>query len=86
MLMNTVIAVALGYAPLNGTGPEIVQANPKAEQMIGSYNQYTDKNGVTHVTGLDRLGRLYQLTLDRSGHVYATIGIWDVAFDVSEPA
>ncbi len=86
MLLSTILAVALGYAPVKDGATQIVRPDRQAEQMIGRYRQTVDKNGRTHVRGFDRLGRAYDLTLDQSGDVEGTVGTWDIAFHVEVSA
>ena len=53
MLMSTVVAVALGVAPLNYTGqPETISGDYSA--VVGRYVQRTDKKGVIHLSGFSR--------------------------------
>ena len=85
MMMTTVLAVALGLAPVKDDGrAQLVRVEPQAEQMIGRYSQTIDARGRTHVHGFDRLGRPYELTLDGHGNVEGTVGPWSIAYHVSE--
>jgi hypothetical protein len=85
MMMSTILAVALGMAPVKEDGrPQLVQVDPQTEQMVGRYSQTIDRRGRTHVRGSDRLGREYELTLDGRGNVDGTVGPWSVSFHVSE--
>lgn len=87
MLMSTVLAVALGLTPVKENGrPQIVEVGTDATQQIGRYSQTVDSRGLTHVRGFDRLGREYELTLDRKGHVEGTVGAWSVTFQIGEPS
>jgi len=87
MMMSAVVAIALGVAPVPESGsPQLVQVDAKMAAQIGRYRQFTDRSGKTHVRGFDRLGRAYDLTIDKNGHVQGQAGNWDVSFDVTDAA
>jgi hypothetical protein len=81
MLMTTVVAVALGVAPVN-QDPQPVTGD--YSNRIGRYSQVVDRRGTTHVTGRDRLGTPYDLVMDKHGNVEATVGERVVTFRVKE--
>jgi hypothetical protein len=89
MIMNAVLAVALGLAPVkSGQEVQVIQYNPSAYVgLIGRYNQSTDRGGTTHLNGFDRLtGRPFDITVARNGRVEGTVGEMYVTFNVSEGA
>ena len=81
MLMPTVVAVALGVAPVT-QDPQPV--NGDYSSRIGNYSQSIDRQGTTHVRGRDPRGRAYELTVDRNGNVEASVGERVVNFRVIE--
>jgi len=82
--MSTVVAVAIGVAPLRNNGqPEIVQGDYSA--AVGRYAQRTDKKGVMHLSGFSpQNGAPFEITVTQDGHVDATVGESYVTFEVSE--
>ena len=79
-MMTTVIAVALGLAPTDGTVPLV---GPDTEKMIGSYSETVDDTGTTHLRGVNRrTGQLYHLTVNPYGRVEGSVGDWVVTFNV----
>ena len=87
MLMSAVIAVALGLVPVAENGPaQAVKVDARTAAQVGRYVQFTGKDGRTHVRGFDRLGRSYDLTIDRDGQVRGQAGNWDVAFQIRDAA
>lgn len=81
MLMSTVLAVALGVAPVNHD-PQSVAGDYSSQ--VGAYSQFVDRRGTTHVTGRDRRGRSYELVMDKRGNVEATVGERLITFRVKE--
>ena len=64
MLMNAILAVALGLAPVK-----------------------TDKAGVTHLRGFDRMtGKPFDIAVRQDGRVEGSVGDAYVTFTVSEAA
>jgi len=87
MMIDEIVAVALGFAPVNeGQVPQIVRVNDEVVSGVGRYTQRMGKDGKIRVCGFDRLGRSYDLTIDRNGHVEGDTGIWHVSFDVTNAA
>jgi hypothetical protein len=89
MILNAVLAVALGLAPVkSGQQVQVIQYNPSDYAgLIGKYNQSTDRNGNTHLTGYDRLtGRPFDIAVARDGRVEGTVGETYVTFIVSQAA
>jgi hypothetical protein len=86
MFMTTIVAIALGFAPIKQDG----SVEPSRDNYIGAvgrYSQIVDRAGTNHVRGFNRLtGAPYELTVDRNGHVQGTVGDWDIAFSVKEAA
>ena len=89
MIMNAVLAVALGLAPMkSGQEVQVIQYNPSDYSgLIGRYNQSTDRGGTTHLSGFDRLtGRSFDIAVAKDGRVEGTVGETYVTFNVSEGA
>jgi len=88
MMMSAVVAVALGLAPVkDSASPQVVTFDDaQIAHQIGRYQQFTGKDGKTHLQGFDRIGRGYDLAIDSNGHVTGEVGIWDVSFDVKDAA
>jgi len=83
MLMSTVVAVAIGVAPLKqGSAAETVAGD--LSNQIGTFSQRVDRRGTTHIRGTDRRGSSYEITLDRRGNVEANIGDSVVTFRVQD--
>lgn len=81
MLVSTIVAVALGIAPVQQDGT--VTGN--YDQMVGRYVETVDAAGITHVRGFNRLtGARYELDLDKRGNVEATVGDWAISFRVQQ--
>jgi hypothetical protein len=89
MLMNAVLAVALGLAPMKaGQNVQVIHYNPSDYTgLIGRYSQSTDRRGVTHLSGFDRLsGKPFDIAVAQDGQVEGTVGDMYVTFHVSEGA
>ena len=89
MIMNAVLAVALGLAPVkSGQEVQVIQYNPSDYSgLISRYNQSTDRGGTTHLSGFDRLtGRPFDIAVAKDGRVEGTVGDTYVTFRVSEAA
>ena len=89
MIMNAVLAVALGLAPVKpGVETQVIQYNSTDYAgLIGRYQQSTDRRGTTHLTGYDRLsGRPFDIAVRQNGQVEGTVGELYVTFTVSEAA
>ncbi len=83
MLMSTIVAVALGLAPVQqGSGAQIVSGDYSAK--VGQFAQYVDRHGTTHLKGRDRRGIAYDLVMDKHGYVEANFGDQVVYFRVQE--
>ena len=89
MIMNAVLAVALGLAPLHANGG-VQTFNYKPNDyagLIGRYQQSVDAKGYTHLRGFDRVsGRPFELTVARDGRVEGTVGEMYMTFTVQEAA
>jgi hypothetical protein len=89
MIMNAVLAVALGLAPMkSGQEVQVIQFNPgDYAGLIGRYDQSTDRSGTTHLRGFDRMtGRPFDIAVASDGRVEGTVGETYVTFSVSERA
>jgi hypothetical protein len=83
MIIATVVAVALGLAPVNESkASETVSGD--YSKAIGLYSQTVDRRGTSHVRGIDSRGVPYELMLDKRGNVEATVGDRVVSFRVQE--
>jgi hypothetical protein len=86
MIMATVVAVALGVAPLKENGAAELVAGDYSAQ-IGRYSQRIDVRGVTHLSGFSpRDGAPFDITVAPDGHVEATVGDRYVTFEISKPS
>ena len=88
IITTAVLAVALGIAPVKDSrSPQLVQVDEAAAAaQIGRYEQFVGKDGTTHIRGFDRLGRSYDLTIDRNNHVQGQVGDWFVDYSFAEAA
>ena len=88
MIMNAVLAVALGLTPVKpGIETQVIPYNPtEYSGLIGRYHQSTDSRGTTHLTGFDRDGRPYDIAVTSNGRVEGTVGGLYVTFTVSDAA
>jgi hypothetical protein len=89
MILNAVLAVALGLTPVkSGQDVQVIHYNPSDYAgLIGRYNQSTDRGGTTHLSGFDRLsGRPFDIAVAKDGRVEGTVGETYVTFTVSEGA
>ena len=83
MIMTTVVAVALGLAPVKDGSAQIVSGNYAT--AVGSYSQTVDRQGRTHLRGFNRFnGAPYEITVDKDGKVEGTVGDYVVSFRVAE--
>jgi hypothetical protein len=83
MLISTVVAVALGVAPVN---PDNQVIAGDYSSQIGRYSQFVDRRGTTHLRGRDARGVSYDLVMDRNGFVEASVGDRVVSFRVKQQA
>ena len=84
MLMTTVVAVALGLAPVKQDG-SVQPASDNYSNTVGRYSQTVGRDGKTHLRGFNRLTAApYDLTVDTSGHVEGVVGDWYVTFQVTD--
>jgi len=84
MIMATVVAVAIGLAPINeSSASQTVSGDYSA--AVGRYSQTVDRHGTSHVRGVDSRGIPYELVLDSRGYVEAIVGERAVSFRVQEP-
>lgn len=79
MLMSTVVAVALGLAPVKQDG----SVTGDYSDIVGRYWQTVDAHGKTHARGFNRrTGASYDVAMDKDGNVEAEVGDWIVTFRV----
>jgi hypothetical protein len=89
MILNAVLAVALGLTPIkSGQEVQVINYNPSDYAgLIGRYDQSTDRGGTTHLRGFDGVtGRPFDIAVARDGRVEGTVGETYVTFSVSERA
>ncbi len=88
MMMQAVLAVALGIAPIKDSGSaQLVQVDLREFAMhVSGYQQLSDSAGNTHLTGFDRAGNAFDLTVDKAGRVSGTAGDYYVTFNVADPS
>ena len=80
ILMSTVIAVALGLAPVKRDGSVVGDYSA----VVGRYSQ-TSERGTIYARGFDRLtGAPYDVVMDKDGYVEAEVGDWTVTFRVQD--
>lgn len=89
MIMDAVLAVALGIAPVDTVLPSrttVVDAR-EYKGLIGRYQQATDSSGITHLTGFDRRnGRPFDIAVSTDGRVEGSVGDMYVTFSFSKAA
>jgi|KBSMisStandDraft_5_1062788.scaffolds.fasta_scaffold1177571_1 hypothetical protein len=83
MLISTVVAVALGVAPIKQDAPTQIVSGDYSGR-IGRYSQSVDGGGATHIIGRDRNGAPYELTIDRNGNVEGSVANHVVNFHVQD--
>ena len=87
MLIEAVLAVALGLAPMKaGHDPQVIHFRQSDYAgLIGRYSQSTDGRGTTHLAGFDRLsGKPFDIAVAKDGEVQGNVGDMYVTFHVSE--
>ena len=86
MLMTTVVAVALGLAPIKQDG-SVESSGDDYAAAVGNYSQTVDRNGTTHLRGFSRFtGAPYDLRVKSDGKVEGDVGSFYVTFNVKEVA
>ena len=88
MIISAIVAVALGVTPVKETSaPQIVTFDEeRIAAQVGPYKRVVRRDGSTDVSGFDRSGRPYRLNIGANGHVTGQVGIWNVTFDIKDPA
>jgi hypothetical protein len=85
-MMTTIVAVALGLAPIGHDGTVRPVSEDQA-RTIGRFSETTDDTGTTHLTGINRkTGEQFYLTVNPYGRVEGSVGDWAVTFQVSKAA
>jgi hypothetical protein len=87
MIMNAIVAVVLGLAPMQADKPvQTFQYRPADYAgLIGGYSQSTDKSGTTHLRGFDRItGAPFEIAVTADGRVEAAVGDQYITFTVAE--
>lgn len=84
MFMDAVLAIALGLIPITSEQAQVIHYNAgDFKRLISRYGQSIDNRGITHLTGFYR-GRAFDVAIDSSGHVEATVGQTYMTFTVRE--
>jgi hypothetical protein len=82
-MMSTIVAVALGLTPVNSDGT-VQPIDDKEAHMIGTYSEFIDDTGTTHLRGVNRMtGEPFDLTVNPQGRVEGSVGAWVVTFQVA---
>ena len=83
MMMDAVLAIALGLVPVEEGAPAMkVHVSPA--QMVKGYTEKIDRRGNTHLRGFDpRSGKRYHVTVGKTGKVEGRVGDNFVTFDAS---
>lgn len=87
MIMNAVLAIALGLTPAQpGKSVETIYYNDKDYAgMIGSYRESTDAKGTTYLRGFDRItGKPFEIAVRANGDVEGTVGDSYIAFNARQ--
>jgi hypothetical protein len=81
-MMATIIAVALGFAPVQPSGT-VEPISSQDESLIGSFTETVDDTGTTHLRGVNRFtGEIFHLTVNPQGRVAGSVGDSVVTFNV----
>ena len=83
MIISSVVAVALGIAPVSHDGSSTTISGDYSRQ-VGGYTQVVDRRGTTYVKGRDARGMPYSLVIDRNGYVEANFAERAIAFQVRD--
>lgn len=89
MIMNAVLAIALGLTPAQpGRSMQTFDYRDKDYAgLIGRYQRVVDAKGTTHLRGFDRLtGKPFELAVQSNGQVEGTVGDTYITFTVREAA
>jgi len=89
MIMNAVLAIALGLIPgqPGKTAETISYRDSDYTGLIGAYHQNVDSRGTTHLRGYDRFtGKPFDVAVRTDGYVEGTVGDTYVSFTVREAA
>jgi hypothetical protein len=86
MIMSAVLAVALNAVPVKAErSPQSFRAAAQdMSELVQSYRQSLDRRGTTHIKGVDRKGRPFEISVSRQGQVQGSVGAWDVSFHASD--
>jgi hypothetical protein len=84
MIMSAVLAVALNAVPVKHQPHTITVSGQDISRLVRDVRQTVDRRGTTHLTGHDQRDRLFDLTIDKAGHVEGSVGSWDVAFQATD--
>jgi hypothetical protein len=81
-MMTTVVAIALGLAPVKPDGT-VQPIGANEARVIGKFSEIIDDTGTTHLRGVNRsTGELFDLTVNPHGRVEGSVGDWVVTFQV----
>ena len=83
MLMDAVLAVALGLVPVEDS-PGSTKVHVREPQLVKDYSQRIDGRGKVHLRGIDpRSGRTFYVTVSKTGNVKGWVGDRYVIFHAS---
>lgn len=86
MLMTTVVAIALGYAPIDKDG-SVQPSRDNYATIVGTFTQTVDRDGSTRLRGFSRFtGAPYDLKVRPDGKVEGDVGNFYVTFAFKEAA
>lgn len=89
MIMNAVLAIALGLTPVQpDKGPQKFSYDDSVYgAKLGSFHQVVDRHGTTHLRGFHRAtGEPFDLAVKADGHVEGTVGDTYIIFNVRDDA
>lgn len=79
MMMDAVLAIALGIVPVET--PAEVRVHVSPAQRVTGYTQRVDRSGKTHLGGIDpRTGHRFYVTVSKAGDVKGWVGEQYVTF------
>lgn len=82
-MMTTIVAVALGLAPVQPDGT-VQPVSDEQARSIGQFSETVDDTGTTHLKGFDRKSdRFFHITVNPFGRVEGSVGDWVVTFQVA---
>lgn len=81
---TTIVAVALGFAPVNASGT-VERSRDNYAAMVGRFSDSVELDGKRHVRGINRWNGLrYNLIIGEDGEVRGLANNCDVSFRIQE--